>query len=75
MKHVVDLATLDGETDILLEKFKAGVVSQVLEVGEPPGEEVVSSDDIITVAQKSITEMRTEKTRSPGDQRADFIDE
>ena len=51
MKHVVDLATFDGEAHILLEKFKAGIVSEMFKVRQPSGKEVVDGDDSITVGQ------------------------
>ena len=33
-----------------------------------PGEEVIDAQDLVTVPQQSLAQMRAEKTSSPGDQ-------
>ena len=70
VKDVVHHAALNRGANVLLEKFEAGVVPQMFQVGEPSREEIVGRNHRVTVSQQSITEMRTEKARSPGDQRA-----
>jgi hypothetical protein len=51
---------------IRLDESKRRIDMDVREVRSRSGNEVIDSDDAITVSEKSIDEMRTEKSRSAG---------
>ena len=56
---------------ILLE-FEARIVAQVLDIRQPPGEQVVDRDYGIPFAKKGIAEMRAEKSGSASYQGTQF---
>src|SRR6266850_4978710 len=75
VKDVVDRATWDRGANVVLKKFEAGVIAQMLEVGKSSGEEIVGGHHRITFSQQSVAEMRSEEARSPRDQRASVFHE
>src|ERR1700693_1043126 len=75
MKYVVDFAAIEGLVDVDPLKFKSRVATQMIEVGTPSSQQIVDSNDGITLGQQCVTQMRTQKAGSAGDQGTRFAHE
>ncbi len=65
----VDLE-LEGVDDVMAHQFKAGIALEVLDVGLATGEEVVETDDFVTLTDQAVTEVGSEESGSTGDENA-----
>ena len=68
--QIVDLVNLqpDGQCDVVADQFEIRPRQQVADVGLLAGEEVVQADDVVTVGDQALAEMRAEKAGPAGDQ-------
>jgi len=71
-RQVVDHVHLDIEREghIVTHPLKVRVVEQMGDVVLGAGEEVVEADDIMTIVQQAVAEMRAEEAGAAGDERA-----
>jgi hypothetical protein len=56
--------------DVVPEKLEARVRKQVLDVGPPPGEEVVEADDLVPLGDQAFAQMRAKESGTAGDKNA-----
>jgi hypothetical protein len=72
--EVVDLIDLDIERKghVVPNKFEPMMVEQMINVALRASEEIVQANDIPTISEQSLTEMRTEKAGSASNQYASF---
>src|SRR5207237_660792 len=67
VEHAVERTLdLDKVRDVVQHELKAGMLTEVGEVGGVTGEEIVHSDDAVTLFQQPVTQMRPEKPRGSG---------
>ena len=52
----------------MLNEAKVGILSQVLDIRRPPGNEVVDTDHSMALGDKAVAEVGAEKSGSAGDQ-------
>src|SRR4029077_8294349 len=57
---------LDEVRDIVQHELKAGMGTEVSDVAGVTGQEIVHSDDAVTLCQQSVAQVRSEKPRGPG---------
>src|SRR5436305_12045713 len=53
--------------DVMVDEDESLLAEQVRDIVDRPSEEVVDGDNLVTAAQQSFAEMRTEEPRSPSD--------
>src|SRR5208283_2924254 len=70
MEDVVHFAHVEGLADVLFYEFKSGFISQMREVGQAAGEQVVDDNHPPTFGQQGIAEVGAEKSSATGNQRA-----
>ena len=68
MKYVIHLAAVEGLVDIDLLEFESGFVAEMIEVGSPPGQQIIGDHDGITFRQQRVAEMRSQEAGSAGHQ-------
>ena len=69
MKYVIDLILLqhDEARDVVFDEPEVFVAGEMSNVCQIPSDEIVDSDDAVAFRQKSVHQMRAEKTRTAGD--------
>ena len=72
--QVVDLIDFDVERErhIVTNQLETMVIEQVIDVAPHSGKEVVDTNDVATVREQALTEVRTEKASPTGNQYARF---
>jgi hypothetical protein len=67
---VVDSIHLEfeGIDDVMPHQLEAGIADEMLDVGLPPGEEVIEADDVVTLADEAIAKVRAEKSGTAGNE-------
>ncbi len=66
----IDRADVEGLADIFIYKIKSGVISEMVKVRTPPGEQVVDDNHTPALAEQSVAQMRSQKTGATRDQSA-----
>src|SRR5258708_14013203 len=69
MEYIVHLAHIERCTDIELDKFKAGVAAQMLQVGAAAGEQVVYDHHTPAIAEQGVAQMGSQEASATGHQR------
>ena len=71
-RQVVDLIHFDIEREghIVAHQLEVRVIEQMGDVVLDAGEEIVKADDVVTVVQQALAEMRAEEAGAAGDERA-----
>jgi hypothetical protein len=49
-------------------QLKSGIAYEMLDIGLPPGEEVIEADDVVSLTDQAITEVGTEKSGTAGNE-------
>ena len=73
VEDVIHRAAVERLIDINLPKFKAGFVSQVIEVGKFSGEQIVGDNDGVAFGEQGIAQVRTQEPGSASYQGALLI--
>src|SRR5439155_23225841 len=68
VKYIIDSSAIERLVDVNLAKFKPTFIAQMLEIGLPAGQQVINGDNQVAFAQKRITQMGAEESRSAGHQ-------
>ena len=68
MEHAVDRAgDPDVFADVVHDEGESRLPEEMLDVGEVAGAEVVDADHFVAAIEQTVTEMRTEKSGTAGD--------
>ena len=70
VEYVVDAAGVERFANVFFDEFKTRVILQMGKVGAAAGEQVVDNHHAVAFAEKSIAEVRAEKSGAAGDERA-----
>ena len=56
MQYCIDLSrNMDEVADIMVDEFKMAIASQMRDVIQRAGDEIINSNDAVTIFQKTIT--------------------
>jgi hypothetical protein len=70
VEYEVDMADVEGLANVVFYKFEARIILQMVNIREPAGEQIIDRDHAPTFAEKSVAEMRSEKSGAAGNQSA-----
>jgi hypothetical protein len=72
VEDVIDAAGVEGLADVALLEGEGGLVTEMLQVLEIAGGEVIDSEDAVPFGDEAIRQMRTEEAGGAGNENASF---